>query len=82
MNVLLWFVLALPPQEDAVRPEDTTFVFQGIGDLPGGEFHSEALGITDDGRIVFGKSHSASSEEEGCLWTLERGLQGLSLIHI
>ncbi|HEX7879865.1 MAG TPA: hypothetical protein VF720_10675, partial [Candidatus Eisenbacteria bacterium] len=26
--------------------------FRGVGDLPGGEAKSEALGISDDGRVV------------------------------
>lgn len=38
--------------------------FVGIGDLPGGAFQSEALAISDDGRVVVGRSSSARSSEE------------------
>ena len=39
--------------------------FVGIGDLPGGDFHSEALAVSDDGRVVIGRSSSADFVEEG-----------------
>jgi len=39
--------------------------FVGVGDLPGGIFHSEVLAISDDGRVVVGRSSSARSSEEG-----------------
>src|SRR5262245_6777680 len=43
----------------------TAAAFEGVGDLPGGIVHSEALGISDDGRVVTGRSSSARSSEEG-----------------
>lgn len=45
--------------------------FRGIGDLPGGRVHSEALGVSEDGRVVFGEGASARSADgtEAFLWT-------------
>ncbi|MGH7598223.1 MAG: hypothetical protein ACREOI_17860 [bacterium] len=45
--------------------QDLNSSFKGIGDLPGGRFHSEALGISDDGKVTIGRSSSARFEEEG-----------------
>jgi len=47
--------------------------FRGLGDLPGGAFHSEALAVSDDGKVVAGRSASQHSEEEGFLWTAGGG---------
>ena len=51
--------------------------FQGVGDLPGGEFSSEALAVSDDGRVVAGRSASAQSGEEGFVWIQASGLRPL-----
>jgi len=37
--------------------------FQGLGDLPGGEFFSKAYGISDDGSVVIGESKSTNGTE-------------------
>jgi len=37
--------------------------FQGVGDLPGGTFYSQAYGVSADGRVVVGVSNSASGSE-------------------
>ena len=37
--------------------------FQGLGDLPGGTFYSQAYGVSADGRVVVGVSNSASGSE-------------------
>ena len=74
MNILLLWsgaVLQLhcknstPPGPMAPVQPNPDVSFQGIGDLPGGRFHSEALGISDDGKILIGRSSSARFEEEG-----------------
>src|SRR5262245_9240975 len=46
-------------------PAPPSATFRGVGDLPGGDFHSEALAISDDGRVVVGRSTSAFFTEEG-----------------
>lgn len=50
--------------------------FTGLGDLHGGGFDSEALGISADGSTVVGSSESASGEE-AFRWTISGGMQGL-----
>lgn len=32
--------------------------FQGLGDLPGGDFHSEANAVSGDGKVIVGASYS------------------------
>jgi uncharacterized membrane protein len=39
--------------------------FEGVGDLPGGVTHSEVLAVSDDGRVVVGRSSSANFDDEG-----------------
>lgn len=48
----------------------------GLGDLPGGEFFSQALAVSADGRVVVGQSHSATGRE-AFRWTRTEGLHGL-----
>ena len=50
--------------------------FMGIGDLPGGDFLSSARGISADGTVVVGDSHS-SSGCEAFRWTEATGIVGL-----
>jgi uncharacterized membrane protein len=54
-----------------------TATFNGLGDLAGGDVRSEALAISDDGRVVVGRSSSAHSSEEGFVWTKASGLRPL-----
>jgi uncharacterized membrane protein len=35
----------------------------GLGDLPGGEFHSRAIDVSSDGRVIIGFGHSAKGKE-------------------
>src|SRR5262249_53240934 len=49
----------------SMAPPPATASCRGVGDLPGGEFHSEALAVSDDGRVVVGRSSSSTSTEEG-----------------
>ena len=50
--------------------------FQGLGDLPGGDFKSAAYAISADGSVVAGQSSSASGSE-AFRWTLAGGIVGL-----
>jgi probable HAF family extracellular repeat protein len=48
----------------------------GLGDLAGGEFHSEAKAISSDGQVIVGQSTSALGKE-AFRWTAAGGMQGL-----
>lgn len=50
--------------------------FQGLGDLPGGIFKSNAAGISADGKVVVGNSVSTSGGE-AFRWTSDGGMVGL-----
>lgn len=50
--------------------------FQGLGDLPGGSFYSEALGISADGSTVVGTSHSANGMT-AFIWDHIKGMASL-----
>src|SRR5262245_26654942 len=63
------FAVAFDLAEAAPRPE-----FIGLGDLPGGRFHSEALALSEDGNVVAGRSSSAQFDEEGFLRTRDGAL--------
>lgn len=51
--------------------------FQGLGDLPGGEFYSFAHAVSADGTTVVGHSYQGFGEEEAFRWTAAGGMQGL-----
>jgi hypothetical protein len=61
-------------ESPAPNQQPQNFSFTGIGDLPGGRYHSEALGISDDGKVIIGRSSSARFEEEGFFRTVHDGL--------
>jgi probable HAF family extracellular repeat protein len=48
----------------------------GLGNLPGGFFASEALGVSADGSVVHGRS-SSSSSSEAFRWTATGGMVSL-----
>ncbi len=56
--------------------------FQGLGDLSGGAFWSEAQGISDDGTVVVGHSKAAASggDYEAFRWTEAGGMQPLGML--
>ena len=51
--------------------------FMGLGDLPGGDFFSQANAVSGDGSVVVGFSRSASNEYEAFRWTEADGIVGL-----
>jgi probable HAF family extracellular repeat protein len=51
-------------------------IFQGLGDLAGGDFNSSATAISADGSTVVGQSASASGTE-AFRWTSRDGIVGL-----
>jgi probable HAF family extracellular repeat protein len=73
LPAVLWIGLALAGcQGDngtAPGPAPSTTSFRALGDLPGGDFHSEALAVSDDGHVVVGRSSSARFTEEGFAWS-------------
>ena len=42
----------------------------GLGDFPGGDFESEAKGISDDGRVIVGYGETATGFE-ACRWVAD-----------
>lgn len=48
----------------------------GLGDLPGGDFLSQAYGVSPDGSVIVGVSRSPSGSE-AFRWTSSGGMQGL-----
>ncbi len=50
--------------------------FLGLGDLEGGHVWSVAYGVSADGTVIVGSSHSARGHEP-CRWTSGEGLIGL-----
>ena len=53
--------------------------FQGLGDLPGGEFQSLAAGVSADGSVVVGTGRSDLGDE-AFRWTRAGGLQRLGAL--
>ncbi len=62
----------IPDECEALTPP----YFQGLGDLPGGEFHSEAQAVSADGLTVVGVSASADGDQ-AFRWTAQDGPVGL-----
>jgi uncharacterized membrane protein len=54
--------------------------FQGLGDLPGKRFSSEALDISGDGSTVVGSSSSFRDGHEAFIWDQEHGMKTLGQI--
>lgn len=50
--------------------------FQGLGDLPGGNFESDAYGVSADGSVVSGTGYAASGLQ-AYRWTSGTGMVGL-----
>ena len=48
----------------------------GLGDLPGGDFYSEAWGVSADGLVVVGQGYSASGSE-AFIWNQDSGMLSL-----
>jgi probable HAF family extracellular repeat protein len=52
----------------------------GLGDLPGGVFHSLAWGTNFDGSVVVGESSTNLAGGGAFLWTPDRGLRQLAAV--
>lgn len=73
ITALIWICITAVPST-AVQP-----TFLGLGDLPGGQYSSNAFGVSGDGSVVVGISNSVRSSGafEGFRWTAETGMVGL-----
>jgi probable HAF family extracellular repeat protein len=65
-----------PNGREAFRIRVGDFVAMGLGDLAGGEFWSEATGISANGTVIAGSSKSALGTE-AFVWTAGSGMQAL-----
>lgn len=54
-----------------------TAVFQGLGDLTGGDNMSEAWAVSADGQVVVGRSSAEIDQFEAVKWTTASGLESL-----
>ncbi len=59
------------------NPPTGAGVMVGLGDLPGGAFHSEAFAVSAGGPIVVGASHAAAGEQ-AFIWDENTGMQPLA----
>lgn len=67
---------AAPRRADLPSAPARTEAFQGLGDLSGGDFHSLALQVSDDGVLVVGSS-IATSGQQAFRWTQPEGMVSL-----
>jgi probable HAF family extracellular repeat protein len=74
--VLLFSVAAIGLYGAPEKKPPTSPWFTGLGDLAGGLELSVANGISADGKVVVGYSHSATGPE-AFRWTLDDGMEGL-----
>jgi len=49
---------------------------QGLGDLPGGSFHSKAFDVSADGSVIVGVG-TGENGREAFRWTKDGGMKGL-----
>jgi probable HAF family extracellular repeat protein len=52
----------------------------GLGDLQGGNYWSDARGVSTDGSVVVGWSYNASSQSEAMRWTSATGMVSLGYL--
>src|SRR4051812_8316160 len=53
---------------------------RGVGDLPGGEFRSNATGVSPDGLVVIGYGTNASGFQQAFRWTSADGMRPLPVL--
>jgi len=51
--------------------------FQGLGDFPGGQFYSQAYGVSADGTVVVGAGRHPGPGWQACRWTVTGDIEGL-----
>ena len=57
------------------------FTVEGLGDLPGGEFHSESTAVCEDGTLIVGRGRTASGWET-TIWDPINGMRDLRTVLI
>ena len=60
-----------------IQPRSVADEFQGLGDLPGGIFDSQASDVSADGNVVVGRSNSAFGSSHAFRWTAAGGMNGI-----
>jgi len=50
---------------------------EGLGDLPGGAFHSTAFATNEDGSVVVGQADTGLGDPEAFIWTERDGMRSL-----
>lgn len=51
--------------------------FTPLGDLPGGPFFSQGMGVSGDGKVAFGHSWSTAAGYEAFRWNSSQGIVGI-----
>src|SRR5262245_19110270 len=74
--VALGALLGTQMPRKAEQPSHPLHSFEGLGDLPGGDFCSAASGVSADGSVVVGYSFSKAGME-AYRWTPRGGMMGL-----
>ncbi|MCC5807745.1 MAG: hypothetical protein JJU00_15580 [Opitutales bacterium] len=67
------------PPVQAFRYDRQTSMVTALGSLPGGQFNSDALGISADGAVVAGVSGSGDGNNQFFRWTESGGMTGTGL---
>ena len=57
----------------APLPSTHAAYFTGLGDLPGGDFSSQALAISSDGKVVVGEGTTQFGDIKAFRWSIESG---------
>jgi probable HAF family extracellular repeat protein len=52
----------------------------GLGDFPGGQLASSAIGVSDDGAVVVGNATPSTLDGEAFRWTSDAGMVGLGVL--
>ena len=72
----VWDLSVIAPAGVGPKFDDCDRGIQGLGDLPGGSFHSVALDISDDGTIIVGAGRTTLGDE-AFIWDAEHGMRNL-----
>jgi len=73
----IWFVIVLAIVLEVPGARTEAASFQGLGDLPGGDFYSAARAVSADGSAVVGAGQPADAYREAFRWTPSTGMQPL-----
>lgn len=77
MNVFTRFCTAMLALAVVGAHSTSAATFTALGFLPGGFYFSDASGVSADGSVVVGTSHSSNGGFEAFRWTKDTGMHGL-----